>query len=85
MKTQLDLRSMLIGILMTVCFTFAIGASRSDSSTSRGRFQLCLPGEGSHAYVIDTTTGEVWSKLPIDIEDANNALENAKNFRKPKL
>ena len=80
MKTKIEHRSMIIGIVLTICFVLAIGASQKSNtppSHSHGRFQLDV-GEGSFAYVIDTTTGQVWSQTPI-------STDIGKDFRKPKL
>lgn len=80
MKVQLDLRSVLFGMIIAIIVTFSLGASRSSStSTTHGRFQLCLPGEGSHAFVIDTTTGQVWSKSTTGREDFYRAKNNPKS------
>ena len=77
MKTQLDIRSMLIGILLTICCIFALGAARSTNPALNARFQLVCPGEGSNAFVIDTSTGQVWAKY--------SGNRNTNNFLTPKI
>ena len=78
MKTQIDTKSMLIGILLTLCCIFALGATTSTNSNSNARFQLAAPGEGNNAYIIDTTTGEVWEKYPVN-------TQKSVDFRRPKI
>lgn len=58
MNKQIDIKSVIIGILITVCIVLAMGAGRSTMPTVLGRFQL-MAVEGQ-AYVIDTDTGQVW-------------------------
>ena len=43
-----------------------------------GRYQLVVSAEGSHAFVIDTITGQVWSRYP-------GAVTENKAFLLPKL
>lgn len=64
MKTSMDFRSLLIGILLALCILFLLGSARATIPNSNARFQLALPGEGSNALVIDTTTGQVWERHP---------------------
>ena len=78
MNTRLDVKSLVIGALIMLCITLTIGASSRTSSAPAARFQLALPGEGSSAYVIDTTTGQVWEKHP-------TGGDNAIPFRQPKI
>jgi hypothetical protein len=61
MNKQIDIKSLIIGILITVCIVLAMGAGRSTSPTVLGRFQL-VADEGQ-AYVIDTGTGQAWIRL----------------------
>ena len=78
MKKQLDIKSMLIGILLSLCCVFALGATTSTNSNPNGRFQLATPGEGNNVYIIDTTTGEVWEKYPV-------GTQKSIDFRMPKI
>ncbi len=58
MNKQIDVKSVVIGILITVCIVLAMGAGRSTMPTVLGRFQLkAVEGQ---AYIIDTGTGQVW-------------------------
>ena len=61
MNKQIDIKSVVIGILITVCIVLAMGAGRSTMPTVLGRFQL-MAVEGQ-AYVIDSGTGQVWIRL----------------------
>lgn len=62
MKCQIDLKSLLIGILLTVCVFMAIGASQSSFPHHFGRYQLMPADPEARTYVIDTHTGRVWYK-----------------------
>jgi hypothetical protein len=64
MKARLNITSLVIGALIMLCIVLTVGASNRTSSTVNGRYQLALPGEGSNAYIIDTTTGQIWEKYP---------------------
>ncbi len=58
MKHQIDLKSLLIGILLTICVFMVIGASQSSFPPNFGRYQL-VAGDNV-AYVIDGQMGRVW-------------------------
>ena len=64
MKARLDIKSLVIGALVMLCIVLTVGASNRTSPAANARFQLALPGEGTNAYVIDTTTGRIWEKHP---------------------
>jgi hypothetical protein len=77
MKNKIDIKSALIGLCVGVVAMLAIGASSSQLSAV-GRYQL--GGTASHGLVIDTVTGQVWSKyLPQDGGGTDG------DFAKPKL
>ncbi len=59
MKTEIDLKSALIGLLAGIIGMLAIGAS--SSSPTVGRYQV--GGTASQGFVIDTVTGRVWTKF----------------------
>ena len=58
MNMQIDVKSVVIGILITVCIVLAIGAGRSSMPAMFGRFQLVAVED--QAYIIDTDTGQAW-------------------------
>ena len=60
MKTTIDIKSALVGLCIGVVAMLAIGAS-SFSPAAIGRYQL--GGTASQGLVIDSTTGQVWSKF----------------------
>lgn len=60
MNKQIDIKSLVIGILLTVCVILAMGARQSSVSTLFGRFQLAATE--NNAYIIDSTTGQVWRR-----------------------
>ena len=55
MKTNLDIKSALIGLGLGVLIMVGVGAS----SGSAGRYQIA--GTAHHGLVLDTVTGQVWS------------------------
>jgi hypothetical protein len=57
MNKQIDIKSVFIGILITVCIVFAMGAGRTSMPAMFGRFQLVAAE--NNAYVINTDTGQV--------------------------
>lgn len=63
MKTQIDLKSVLVGLVVGVLAVFAIGAS-SFSAQSPGRYQIVAfnagPNMTPNGIIIDTSTGKVW-------------------------
>jgi hypothetical protein len=56
----IDSQSALLGLVIGVLATGAIGASRSEP-TGIGRYQV--GGTESHGLVIDTITGQVWQEF----------------------
>lgn len=59
MKTQIDLKSALIGVLAGIAGMIAVGAS--SSTPAIGRYQV--GGTASQGFVIDTATGQVWTRF----------------------
>jgi len=57
MKTQIDIKSALIGLLAGIAAMLALGASSSTHTV--GRYQV--GGTASQALVVDTATGQVWT------------------------
>jgi hypothetical protein len=77
MKTNLDLRSALFGLIAGVLLMFTLGATQNLIGPTE-RFQVA--GTASHGLVIDTTTGQVWSSyLP------QNGGKTDAGFFAPKL
>jgi hypothetical protein len=60
MKTQIDIKSAALGLVLGVIGMFAIGAE--PSSREVGRFQVSA-GQTS-AVIVDTKTGQAWSCAP---------------------
>jgi hypothetical protein len=60
MKCQIDLKSLLIGILLTVCVFITMGASQPSFPHHFGRYQLMGVDREARTYVIDSHTGRVW-------------------------
>lgn len=64
MNGQIELKSIAIGILLTVCLFLVIGASSQSKLTHPHcccRYQLTV-AESSNVYVMDSHTGRVWRK-----------------------
>jgi hypothetical protein len=57
---KIDIRSLVIGVLLTAVVCLALGARQPAESHSCGRYQVAAADY--HAYVIDTATGKVWGK-----------------------
>jgi len=64
MNKQIDIKSFIIGILVTICIALIMGAGQVFPSSNKGRFQLDV--SNNHAYVIDSTNGKVWEKYTSD-------------------
>ena len=54
---KIDLKSALLGLVLGVIVTAAIGAVSSPAQV--GRYQIA--GTGNQGLVLDTVTGQVWS------------------------
>ena len=77
MSKQIDFKSLVIGILITVCITLAMGASNYPGTSSAGRFQIAL--RDNHAYVLDTVNGRVWERyLPSSQGRTSNSFHAEK-------
>lgn len=61
MKIQIDLKSMLCGLLLGVAAMFVVGAS-SPTSNQIGRYQVTT-GQNS-SVILDTATGRAWGFQP---------------------
>ena len=60
MKTQIDVKSAIVGLILGAGIMFTIGAA---STSPVGRYQITAFGNGTGggaAYLVDTKTGEVW-------------------------
>ena len=76
MKKQIDIKSALIGLLAGIAAMLALGAS--SSSPPVGRYQV--GGTASQGFVIDTTTGQVWTRFT---PSGSGSSDN--DFSAPKL
>lgn len=61
MKKSIDVKSLVIGILITVIIFLVLGAAQSTPNGSIGRFQLVSSVMSDEAFVVDTVSGQVWS------------------------
>ncbi len=77
MKTAYDLKSFLVGAVLTALAVFTLGATR-DESPQVGRFRA--ETNRNHVFVIDTVTGQVWEKY---VKSTGGAT--SENFTEPKL
>jgi len=57
---KIDIKSLIIGVLFTAVVFLALGAKQPTASHSCCRYQV--ESSEHYAYVIDTTTGQVWGK-----------------------
>jgi len=77
MKALVEIKSFLIGAVLTLFVLFALGSSlKSSPQVDRFRFGA----SGGHMFVIDTATGQVWGKYVIPRRDLTN-----EEFMSPKL
>ncbi len=58
MKSYVDIKSFIIGILVTVCIALVMGSVSSSGVLPYGRFQLVI--RENNEFVIDTASGQVW-------------------------
>ena len=58
MSKKMDTQSLIIGLLLGVTVMATIAATQQSNEV--GRFQI-MAAENSKAYIIDTSTGRVWS------------------------
>jgi hypothetical protein len=59
MRVELDLKSLLVGAIVTTLLFFAIGAGNSALRVGRCHLEI----DDNHAFVIDSVTGEVWEQF----------------------
>ncbi|MEI6195997.1 MAG: hypothetical protein WCS42_16880 [Verrucomicrobiota bacterium] len=62
MKTQIDLKSVLLGVSLGVLTMFALGAGTSPNET--GRYQVSS-GQTT-AVIVDSKTGQAWAFSPVN-------------------
>jgi hypothetical protein len=60
MKTQIDLKSALLGLLAGIAVMFAVGAGTSSNPVGKYQIQATYDGGKGFAVLVDTQTGEVW-------------------------
>ena len=60
MKTQIDIKSALFGIVVGVLVMFAIGAGTSSNPVGKYKIEASATPYGLASFVVDTQTGEVW-------------------------
>ena len=57
---KVDIKSLIIGVLFTAVVFLALGAKQPAASHSCCRYQV--ESSEHYAYVIDTSTGQVWAR-----------------------
>lgn len=72
---KIDIRSLIIGVFLTVVVFLALGAKPATAPHSCGRYQI--EAAEHYAYVIDTTTGRVWSKSGTGSREFNKPKNQA--------
>lgn len=77
MKVMFDLRSFLMGAVLTTFILLALGASL-NSSPQVDRFRF--GASANYVFVIDTATGQVWGKYVTPRRDMTS-----EEFMSPKL
>ena len=61
MKTKIDIKSVIIGALLTVVVIFGVAAA-TDEEDPIGRYQIALTDR--YIIVLDSATGEMWRRYP---------------------
>ena len=81
MKTQIDLKSAVCGLIVGVAAMFALGMD-SSSANQVGRYQVqtCPGNPSGFAVLVDTSTGKVWMA-----NGTANQLRSDSDFFDPKL
>jgi|TARA_B110000263_G_C14892004_1_gene322205 hypothetical protein len=65
LKMKLDIKSVLIGVLLTVNVLLLLGLNSNDEESQIGRYQFVAKNSSmGGAYIGDTTTGKVISIFP---------------------
>jgi hypothetical protein len=75
MKTNIDFKSALCGLLIGVVATFVIGAGEQPA----GRYQVSAMQTGG--IIVDTKTGQAWGFSPLTSAQTRNDAE----FFQPKI
>ena len=75
MQNQTNSKNLVVGLMLGVIITASLGATLNHDQEI-GRYQISA-GDSSDAYVLDTATGQVWSRNP-------GFTKAAISFRKPK-
>lgn len=69
LRWNLNLSSLAIGFLLTLCLLLVVGAAGDDNDNSH-RYQCCPAGDEPLAvFVIDTETGNTWRLSRNDMYD----------------
>ena len=61
MFRSIDIKSMLIGGLLVLVILLLVGAVPVVQPDEYGRFRIAT--NDSHAFILDTATGQVWSSM----------------------
>lgn len=77
MKTQYDLKSFMIGVLLTALVVLTLGTIKNET-LQVGRFRV--ETNTNHIFVVDTATGQVWEKY---VRSSGGSTHE--DFAKPKL
>jgi len=80
---KIDVKSLIIGVLLTAVVFLALGAAHSTGSHPCIRY--LVEASQNNAYVIDTTTGQVWSRTGTGSREFHEAKNLAKQADKMTL
>ena len=80
MKIQIDLKSVLCGLLAGIAVMLCVAAGTSSNPVGRYQIAAAAAPNGSFFAVLDTQTGEVWAADSV----ANWGGAKAGNFWGPK-
>jgi hypothetical protein len=77
MKVTFDLKSLLLGAVLTMFVLLAFGASLNDPPQV-DRFRIATTA--NHVFVVDTATGQVWEQYVVPRRDSRD-----QEFMAPRL
>lgn len=82
MLRSIDVKSALIGGLLTAMVLCLVGAVPFAPPEEYGRFHI--ETNDSHAFILDSATGQVWSS-GFYVSSSAVRIENDPNFHAPKI
>jgi len=70
MKGQLDVKSLVVGVVLGAVFMFSIGATQKSAESGFGRYKMLM--NDKKVYILDSVTGKPWC-ADIDLGPQNSS------------